>query len=123
MMSNDNSGVTPMPTVMAEPEMASAEVDMSRGIIGDMAAGDAPIPLTEMVDQSFFPRKLGQTASVRKPYRLAMRGISGVKLEWIQCAGMKCSTRSAWLRFCARLSGKTLENRDISGKSGSSAVA
>lgn len=77
---------------------------LRRSIFEDLAAGENPILLEDMVLQDFFPRKRGgKVASANKVFRIVREGLQGIKLEVVQCAGSKCSTRGAWIRFCARL--------------------
>lgn len=75
-----------------------------RNILADVKAGETLIPLRELSDESFIPRKRGKRPHPSRWFRWAANGLRGVRLETLNAPSL-CTTRSAVLRFYAALSG------------------
>jgi hypothetical protein len=74
-------------------------------ILNDLEAGEQPVLLTALRDQSFIPRPGGRKLDKSCPFRWAKRGKGGIKLETLKTPTGLITTRSATLRFFAALSG------------------
>lgn len=74
-------------------------------ILGDLEAGEQPVLLTELRDQSYVPRPGGRKLDKSSVFRWAKRGKAGVRLETLSTPTGIITTRSATLRFFAALSG------------------
>ena len=81
-------------------------------IWADVEAGEPPILLPDLRDQSFMPRPNGKKLDKSVPFRWTTRGCRGTVLESIATPTGKATTRSAVLRFFARLSGTTPQAAD-----------
>lgn len=75
-------------------------------IVSDLENGECPILLAELRDQSFIPRKRGKKPDKSVAFRWSARGVSGHRLESKVGPSGKYTTRSAYFRFCAALSGE-----------------
>ena len=81
---------------------------MSEAIIEDLERGEQPIPLIEVVNQSFIPRRNGKALHKRVPFRWVSAGIRSegpfpIRLEAIRTPAGLATTRSACLRFFRQL--------------------
>ncbi|HEX8916623.1 MAG TPA: hypothetical protein VF796_30010 [Humisphaera sp.] len=74
-------------------------------IWSDAEAGEPLILLADLRDEPFMPRPRGKKLDKSVPFRWASRGKDGVHLEHVATPTGKATTRSAVLRFYARLSG------------------
>jgi hypothetical protein len=74
-------------------------------ILNDLEAGEEPVLLTALRDQTYLPRPRGRKLDKSVPFRWAKRGSDGVKLEVIRTPTGLTTTRSAVLRFFAALTG------------------
>jgi hypothetical protein len=74
-------------------------------ILDDIEEGETPIRLTDLPAHPCIPRRRGRKPHVSAVFRWATRGLRGHRLETARCGGVLCTTRSAVLRFYARLSG------------------
>jgi len=55
----------------------------------------------------FLPRSAkGKKRSTKTLYRYALNGLRGVRLEWVQAGGCRCTSREAIHRFYAALTGQ-----------------
>ena len=52
---------------------------------------------------AILPRRRGRKAHISKLYRWATIGCRGVRLEYVQCGGTRCTSRAALARFFERL--------------------
>ena len=77
----------------------------SGGVLADLEGGEEAIALVELRDQPFMPRRHGKKLDRSVVFRWAKAGIGGVRLETAR-AGVLITTKSAALRFFARLSGE-----------------
>jgi hypothetical protein len=73
-----------------------------RAILDDVAAGEAPFPLTELPSQPFAPRTAGKPKHIAWAFRLKTAG-----METLKIGGKFHVTKSAYLRHLARTSGIT----------------
>jgi hypothetical protein len=76
-------------------------------ILNDLEAGEQPVLLTALRDQSYIPRPGGRKLDKSCVFRWAKRGKGGIKLETLRTPTGIVTTRSATLRFFAALSGGT----------------
>src|SRR5687768_9902303 len=76
------------------------------GILDDLAAGESPILLADLRNQSFIPRPGGRKPDKSCAFRHAKRGVAGHRLEAVKTPAGLATTRSAYFRFLAALSGE-----------------
>jgi hypothetical protein len=97
---------------MTLPSQAAAIVTtvvVASSILQDLENGEEPILLADLPQQSFMPRARGRKGQRRPlhwsvPFRWSASGKNGVKLDALETPSGKVTTRSAVLRFFARLS-------------------
>src|SRR4051812_25648266 len=78
--------------------VVAAAPPFANNIFADVEAGEELIPLRELSEQPWVPRKRGVRFHPMKWYRLATRG----DLETVRTPSM-CTTKSAVLRMFAKL--------------------
>jgi hypothetical protein len=74
-------------------------------VLLDIENGDEPIPLTELPSSNLIPKHKGRKPHASAIFRWATAGLRGVKMESARCGGAICTTKSAVMRFYAKLSG------------------
>jgi hypothetical protein len=80
---------------------------MDSSVLADLEVGENAVPLAELRDQSYVPRRHGKKLDKSVPFRWVKSGIKGIKLEAVKAGGVLVTTKSATLRFFAKLSGPT----------------
>ncbi len=81
-------------------------------IWADAEAGEPLILLPDLRNEPFMPRPRGRKLDKSVPFRWVTRGRNGVVLEAITTPTGKATTRSAVLRFFAKLSGAAPQAAD-----------
>jgi len=89
-----------MAAVATAPRPDQAEASLPT-IEDDIASGETPIPLSRLTRESFVPKQPdGSPRHVSVAFRWRQRG-----LETLRTPAGFVTTRSAWFRFCAKLTG------------------
>jgi hypothetical protein len=84
---------------------APAGGDQDANVLADLEAGEDAIPLAEVRDQTFCPKRRGKKLDRSVVFRWASRGVRGIKLETTSAGGLRITTKSAVLRFFHGLNG------------------
>ena len=82
----------------------------SESVLGDIEAGQPPLSFNEVRKHPLVRRGGGKTPDLSAVYRWAIRGVRGVRLEFLDrpaAAGGRVTTRGALLRFFARLTAES----------------
>src|SRR5688572_4943135 len=74
-------------------------------VLADIAAGEEPIPMTELPGHPAVPKRRGHRPHISACFRWASRGLRGYRLESARVFGVISTTPSAIARFNARLNG------------------
>jgi hypothetical protein len=77
-----------------------AESINGQGVLRDLEQGEEAIRLVDLPKQNFLPKKDGRAPHISACFRWAKRGLETLKTP----AGL-VTTRAAWFRYCAALSG------------------
>jgi hypothetical protein len=92
-------------TTQHAPSTTEGQAFMVGSILDDIANGESPFLFSDLRRQPWMPRPKGRDTEPYVLVRWASRGVGGHRLETIRVPGGRASTKSAVLRFFARLSG------------------